>query len=181
VPQFVGNHRLQKRPPKVVRFLANKPYIKQASRAESANVLHPRDELSPNLNYSVRQQSGRVGAEERAFCCCLLGVGVASAHPDAQRLPPQGYRGTTVIMASGSRPQSSCLSSGFPRGLPGASYLSALRLELAIYCSVTLLAMGCCAGCLLCKEQAARLRNEELSARFACWQARQRRGALQNF
>ena len=59
-------------------------YIKQASRAESANVLHPRDELSPNLNYSVRQQSGRGGAEGRAFCCCLLGVGVGADHPGAE-------------------------------------------------------------------------------------------------
>ena len=60
-------------------------------------------------------------------------------HPDVQRLPPQGYCGTIVI-ASGSRPQSSCLSSYSSRGLPGAFKLSALRLELAIYCSVTLLA-----------------------------------------
>ena len=44
------------------------------------------------------------------------------------------------VIASGSRKQSSCCSPCSSRGLPDAFKLSALRLELAIYCSVTLLA-----------------------------------------
>ncbi len=93
-----------------------------------------------------------------------------------KHLPASGWRG-----CHGGRVESQCIQCVQQPRTEGRSqlfnalYLYALRLELAIYCSVTLLAMGCCAGCLLCKEQAVRLRNEELSARFACWQARQRR------